>query len=74
MLLRNQGVMSVVSPIFGISAEDRALESIKKADLGDRFITMPNGLETHLYNDFEDDGLEISGGEARKIAIAGALL
>ena len=35
--------------------------------------SLPNGLETPLYKDFDDDGIEISGGEAQKIALARAL-
>ena len=34
---------------------------------------MPMGLDTPLYKDFEEDGVEISGGEAQKIALARAL-
>ena len=33
----------------------------------------PDGLHTQLYNEFSEDGIEISGGEAQKIAIARAL-
>ena len=40
---------------------------------GDRFESLPKGLETALYRDFEEDGVEISGGEAQKIALARAL-
>jgi len=39
------------------------------AELGE----MPNGIKTLLYRDFEEDGVEISGGEAQKIALARAL-
>jgi ATP-binding cassette subfamily B protein len=39
----------------------------------DRLASMPKGLETLLYKDFEDEGVEISGGEAQKIALARAL-
>ncbi|MCL1786498.1 MAG: ABC transporter ATP-binding protein/permease [Defluviitaleaceae bacterium] len=35
--------------------------------------TLPKGLETCLYKDFEDDGVDISGGEAQKIALARAI-
>lgn len=34
---------------------------------------MSKGLDTSLYKDFDEDGVEISGGEAQKIAIARAL-
>ena len=34
---------------------------------------MPKGLKTPVYKDFEEDGVEISGGEAQKLAIARAL-
>ena len=34
---------------------------------------MPAGTETCLYRDFDKDGIEISGGEAQKIALARAL-
>lgn len=34
---------------------------------------MPEGLNTCLYKDFEKNGVEISGGEAQKIALARAL-
>ena len=32
-----------------------------------------NGLDTFLYRDLDDNGVEVSGGEAQKIAIARAL-
>lgn len=34
---------------------------------------MPQGEDTCLYKDFEESGVDISGGEAQKIAIARAL-
>ena len=34
---------------------------------------MEKGLHTCLYKEFEDEGVEISGGEAQKIAIARAI-
>ena len=34
---------------------------------------MPEGIQTCLYKDFEESGVEISGGEAQKIALARAL-
>ena len=34
---------------------------------------MPQGLETYLYTDYGKNGVNISGGEAQKLAIARAL-
>lgn len=50
----------------------RAEKSLERAGFGSRFKTLPDGVKTVLYKDF-DDGVEISGGEAQKIALARAL-
>ena len=52
---------------------DRAEDCIRKAALEDRYREMPDGLETWLYHDLSEKGVEISGGEAQKIALARAL-
>ena len=51
----------------------RAEDCLQKAGFGDRLEKMPKGLETYLYKDYDKDGVDISGGEAQKIAIARAL-
>lgn len=43
------------------------------ADFGERLSSMEKGLDTYLYKDYDDEGIEISGGEAQKIAIARAI-
>lgn len=47
--------------------------SLNDAGFGNRLSKMPLGLNTHLYKDFDEGGVEISGGEAQKIALARAL-
>ena len=51
----------------------KATEALIKAGFAERLAQMPDGLQTPLYKDFSDAGMEISGGEAQKIAIARAL-
>ncbi|MDE6388827.1 MAG: ABC transporter ATP-binding protein/permease [Lachnospiraceae bacterium] len=46
---------------------------LEDADFGARLETLENGLDTYLYKDYDDSGIEISGGEAQKIAIARAI-
>lgn len=53
--------------------EDKVWECLTKAGLKERVLKMEKGLETCLYKEFEDTGVEISGGEAQKIAIARAI-
>lgn len=53
--------------------EKLAVDCLKKAGLEKRLLNMPKGLQTPIYKDFEEDGVEISGGEAQKLALARAL-
>lgn len=50
---------------------ERARAALEEAGFGARLAGMD--LETSLYKDFDPQGVEISGGEAQKIAIARAL-
>ena len=52
---------------------DRAQRALVDAGFSDRLATMENGLDTMLYKDLTEDGVDVSGGEAQKIAIARAL-
>ena len=53
--------------------ESEKTKALVDAGFGDRLATMPQGLDTQLYKEFTEDGVEVSGGEAQKIAIARAL-
>lgn len=46
---------------------------LRKAGFGDRLDTLEHGLETYLYKEFSKSGVDISGGEAQKIALARTL-
>ena len=52
---------------------ERATKTLIDAGFGDRLATLPDGLDTQLYKDFSINGVDVSGGEAQKIAIARAL-
>lgn len=53
--------------------EEKIWNCLETAGLKERVANMPNGLKTVIYKDFDKDGIEISGGEAQKLAIARAL-
>lgn len=56
-------------------AYDRGLaeRTLRKAGFGERLDTLEDGTETYLYKDFSKSGVDISGGEAQKIALARTL-
>ena len=52
---------------------ERAEKCLRMAGFGERLDSMPEGLDTCLYREFDEKGVEVSGGEAQKIALARAL-
>lgn len=52
---------------------ERVIDSLKKAGFTKKLARLQSGIETYLYKDYDKDGVNISGGEAQKIAIARAL-
>lgn len=53
--------------------EKSVVNVVEEVGLKERLNTMPKGAHTSLYKDFDEEGIEISGGEAQKIALARAL-
>lgn len=53
--------------------ENKVRECLVKANFGERLLEMPEDVHTYLYKDYDQSGIEISGGEAQKIALARAL-
>ena len=52
---------------------ERARKALIDAGFGERLASMEQGLDTMLYKDLDEKGVDVSGGEAQKIAIARAL-
>lgn len=52
---------------------EKVIECLKKAGFAERLNSLPNDLDTFLYKDIDAEGVEISGGEAQKLALARAL-
>lgn len=48
----------------------RILEALEQSGFRERLQTLPSGLDTSLTREFAEDGVQLSGGEAQKVAIA----
>ncbi len=52
---------------------DRAKKCLEDAGLADKLAELPNGTKTELLKVIYDDGVDLSGGEKQKLALARAL-
>jgi ABC-type multidrug transport system fused ATPase/permease subunit len=52
---------------------EKTEQALKKAGLYDKVASLEKGMDTYLYKLYEEDGVELSGGESQKLAIARAL-
>jgi ATP-binding cassette subfamily B protein len=68
---------SIAETVSGAGLEDTDLQRVKscvqRADLLEKVNSLPNGLYTKLDKQLNDDGTELSGGEAQKLMLARAL-
>lgn len=53
--------------------KERLYDALDKANIKDRVLAMENKESTYLYKDLDKSGIEISGGEAQRLALARAL-
>ncbi len=51
----------------------RVMKVLEDVGFTERLATMPNGIETLLYSEYIKEGVNLSGGEEQKVAIARAL-
>lgn len=61
---------NVLGDEFKESDRPRVLEALHRATFDKKLAELDNGLETMLTREFDDNGTNLSGGEAQKIAIA----
>lgn len=52
---------------------EKVEDCVRRSGLSERLNTLPEGISTFLYKDFDEHGVEISGGEAQKLCLARAI-
>lgn len=57
----------------GTFEEEKARNALISAGFQERLESLPDGLNTELFNYFSDEGVELSGGEKQKVAVARCL-
>lgn len=50
--------------------DSEVISAIEKSGFDDRLVTLTDGLETNLTTEFEDNGVNLSGGEGQNLAVA----
>ncbi len=50
--------------------KETVLEALHRADFTEKLSELPEGINTHLTREFDDKGVNLSGGESQKVAIA----
>lgn len=55
------------------AVKEKVMKCLEKAGLSSKIEKLEHGLDTYLYNIYDEEGIELSGGESQKLAIARAL-
>lgn len=63
---------NVLADTYVDSFEQYIINSLADASFNERLETMQDGIHTHLSKEFYEDGVNLSGGESQKVAIARA--
>ncbi len=53
--------------------DERLMRAIHDSDLDEKIASLPDGVLTPVYKQFDENGVEFSGGENQKLAIARAI-
>ena len=53
--------------------EERVWESLEKSGMKEKVESLPEKEKTRLYRAYDEEGIELSGGESQKVGIARAL-
>lgn len=62
----------MLKPIYGQNEKEIAIKALKDSDAYKKIESLPNKEDSILTREFDDEGIELSGGERQKIAIARA--
>lgn len=52
------------------SSEQKIYDALRKVDLLEAVEKLPNGIDSNLTNEFAEDGINMSGGQLQRLAIA----
>ncbi|MCH5265066.1 MAG: ABC transporter ATP-binding protein [Lachnospiraceae bacterium] len=63
---------NVVMDLVKEQDEPGILQAFEKSGFMSRYQTLPNGMDTQLTQEFDDSGVDLSGGEEQKLAVARA--
>jgi ATP-binding cassette subfamily B protein len=53
---------------------EKIVQALEKSGFSEKLASMPKGIDTELTKEFDEDGVNLSGGESQKIAIARAFM